>query len=237
MYNSEYINSLTNYNRVLLMLNKSEDFYEHSHQLKLKKGEKIYLDAHRDHCYLIQSGFIQVSNVIDDKPNFLYISQHGDFPVLPVVSKYIPKEVRLEVLADALVWVIDFQFLKNCLLLEDPKNFVLISQMENVIIDIARVNTLAQISAQQRIQYLLEYLVENFGIVDGQGYRILPPFLTYNKLSEFSNLSKSHTIKIVEKLKEDGLITIKKGQWIILDIDAIRVSHFFVAPFINRKKY
>ncbi|MBC2159879.1 Crp/Fnr family transcriptional regulator [Listeria booriae] len=234
MYSMDKIASLTNYNHVMKLLNKHPDFDKRAYQITLKQGDTLNLSKNRNHSFIVKEGYIQFSNLQGDEEVFLSICQHGDFIYLPLIDGRFFDNLKLEALDSCVLWKIDFEVLKTSLLLEDPNNFVLLNFLENYCVDFYRRIVLSTADARSKVCYILDYLAKNFGIHQQNGSTLLPPFVSYEKLSFFTGLSRSRIIAVMKELTSENIVTLKKHKWVILKSDQLDRSLFFKEPYDNR---
>ncbi|EUJ25217.1 hypothetical protein PCORN_18224 [Listeria cornellensis FSL F6-0969] len=133
----------------------------------------------------------------------------------------IPTQSRLEALTDVIWWRIDFSFLKQTLLLEDPRNYILLHYMARTRRELYALAVINRLNSKERIYFSLLSLID-LGFHKDTNVVELPEFLTYERLAELSNTSKGYTSKVLLHLREEKILISNKKPWIISDVKKLK---------------
>lgn len=169
---------------------------------RVPKGQELLFGKRRDYFYLIEQGFVKYTYAGETGKNFSFFTPAGSFPFLPMYEEDIPTKSKLEALTDVTWWRIDFSFLKQTLLLEDPRNYILLHFAARTRRELYAIAVKDRLNSKERIYFSIISLIN-------MGFRIetntveLPIFLTYESLAELSNTSKGYASKVLLELRQE----------------------------------
>ncbi|EMG28736.1 hypothetical protein X560_2383 [Listeria fleischmannii 1991] len=224
MYTKNFLEDFTNFDYVMKMLKSNRLFNHNCHQISLKEGNSLQFDFQTSKLYLIQEGYTKIASQYEEHLVFLSFSKRGEFPLLLGRNDLSTDAFQVTALTDCILWEIDRDYLNEILITEDPRNFVLL----NYHIKISR-NSVMQLvmntfSSEERLNYILLFISDKFGVRNADGTIDLPSFITYAKLGELASVSLSHASNIVKSLQAQDIISIKKKNWVLKKPNQIPVS-------------
>ncbi|MBC6308680.1 Crp/Fnr family transcriptional regulator [Listeria sp. FSL L7-1582] len=217
MYLKETIDNFATSSNILKLLKKDAQFNHHCIQERFPMGQELMFGKRREHFYLIESGYVKYTYEGQTGKTFSFFVRSGSFPFLPLYEEDIPTKSRLEALTDVVWWKIDFAFFKQTLLLEDPRNYILLSYTARTRKELYGLAVKDRLNSKERIYFSLLSLID-LGFHKDTNVVELPIFLTYERLAELSNTSKGYTSKVLLGLREDKVLISNKKPWIISDV-------------------
>ncbi|MBC2156710.1 Crp/Fnr family transcriptional regulator [Listeria innocua] len=221
MYLKETLDQFTSINNILKLLKKSPGFNKYCIQERLPKETVITSDKRRKYIYIIEDGFMKLVFEGTNKHNFSYILQKGAFPHLPVYTEDIPKHMMLIALTGVVWWKIEFQFFKEMMELEDPRNYIMLHQLAETRRRLYIIAVQEKLSSRESIYFSLNTMID-YGLRVSEKAVELPKFLTYQILADNSNTSKSYTSKVLSNLREKGILESQKKPWRINDVQKLQ---------------
>ncbi|MBC2259219.1 Crp/Fnr family transcriptional regulator [Listeria booriae] len=223
MYSKEMLESYATFENIMKILKKDPRFSEYCSQTKMPAGTRLRLDRSRNVCYLLERGYVKYNFSGEDGMRNFYIVYPGKFISLPVVEGYIPSAGNLLFLNDSVCWTIDFEFLRKVLFSEDPRNFILISFLNETRYKLYVLATVRNLNAENRILLTLVRLA-NFGMHVSANRVELPPFLTHSMVAELASSSRSLVTHTFRKLHDQGILDSSKKPWVLENFSALQES-------------
>lgn len=221
MYLKETIDNFATSSNILKLLKKDAQFNHHCIEERFPMGQELLFDKRRDHIYLIASGYVKYTYEGETEKKFSFFVQSGDLPFLPLFNEDVPTKSRLEALTDVRWWRIDFAFFKQMLLLEDPRNYILLHYVARTRRELYALAIKDRLNSKERIYFSLLSLID-LGFHKDVNVVELPVFLTYEQLAELSNTSKGYTSKVLLGLREEKILISNKKPWIISDVKKLK---------------
>ncbi|MBC2168249.1 Crp/Fnr family transcriptional regulator [Listeria booriae] len=218
MYDKNYVEQFTSYPNLIALLQKYSDFQKKTVDMRMSASEILYENTIRTNCYLLKSGYVQITDISKYGNTYLLMGAPGKIISLPIYYSELPQLIEIKALTDVIITRVDFEFLRKVLQLEDPHNYVTINYLSNLRKILYHEVTQNTTVVQIRIIKFLIYLADSLGMRAGNYMVWLPPFLTYEVLADFAHCSKPHAVTILKELREKGIIDTHRGQWAILDI-------------------
>ncbi|MBC1334961.1 Crp/Fnr family transcriptional regulator [Listeria booriae] len=218
MYDKSYMKQFSSYTNLIALMQRYSDFQESTMDVQMAASEVLLENTIRTNCYVLKSGYVQITDVSKYGDTYLMIGAPGKIISLPIYNAELPQLIEIKALTDVVITRVDFDFLKKVLQLEDPHNYVTI----NYLSDLRKMlyHEVTQNTAVVRIRIIkfLIYLADSLGM-RARDYMVwLPHFLTYEVLAEFAHCSKPHAVTILKELRGKGIIDTHRGQWAVLDI-------------------
>ncbi|MBC1501978.1 Crp/Fnr family transcriptional regulator [Listeria weihenstephanensis] len=223
MYDRDEIKSLASFSNILRLLKKDPEFSRYCTQHRVPKGNVLTIAEDKQFCYLVESGYLQYSYVGEFATGYFFFIKPGRFASLPFLKDQLPAMAKLLAVTDVVWWKIDFEFLRKMLLLEDPKNFVILNHALEAAFNFYMMTKKYLSTSEERIYFCLVRLVD-VGINIRENQVELPLFLTYDRLAYLSNASKGYTANILTKLREDNILDASKKPWIITDVARLKAK-------------
>ncbi|MBC1779566.1 Crp/Fnr family transcriptional regulator [Listeria booriae] len=221
MYKREIICSFASYSNVIKILKKDSQFNTYCCQERIDKGYSIRLPHNRPYCYLVDTGYTKISIISEVSQNYYYINRPGGFLTLPIVEDEFLPAIEITAITDVIWWRIDTEFLKKILLLEDPKNYIIVNFLLDNRETLNRLTYRYSLSSRDSVYYSLLRSAEA-GIRIGPNQAELPLFITYETLAKFSNTSKGYTVHILTELRQQGVLQSSKKPWVIMDLALLK---------------
>lgn len=221
MYLKETIDNFATGSNILKLLKKDAQFNHHCIEERFPMGQELLFDKRREYIYLIESGYVKYTYEGETQKKFSFFVQSGDLPFLPLFSEEIPTKSRLEALTDVTWWRIDFSFFKQMLLLEDPRNYILLSCLARTRRELYAIAVRDRLNSKERVYFSLLSLID-LGFRKDTNMVELPIFLTYERLAELSNTSKGYTSKVLLNLREEKVLLSNKKPWVISDVKKLK---------------
>lgn len=222
MYSKDTFDDFASLNNIIKLLKKDSSFNSHCQQEKIMKGDIVELaDAYNVYFYIIQSGCMKYNHDLDSTNESQFLISAGDMPLLRPYAQELHHRPVCTALIDTIWWKIDFPFFKKCLLVEDPKNIILVHQLEQTRKKLFGNYLKNLLSSRQRVLFSLAALID--GKVPREPNVIeLPDYLNYNILAELSATSKNYTSDILSDLRGQNILVSTKKPWIISDMKKFR---------------
>lgn len=222
MYSKDTFDDFASLNNIIKLLKKDSSFNSHCQQEKIMKGDTVELaDAYNVYSYIIQSGCMKYNHDLDSTNESQFLISAGDMPLLRPYAQELHHRPVCTALIDTIWWKIDFPFFKKCLLVEDPKNIILVHQLEQTRKKLFGNYLKNLLSSRQRVLFSLAALID--GKVPREPNVIeLPDYLNYNILAELSATSKNYTSDILSDLRGQNILVSTKKPWIIADMKKFR---------------
>lgn len=217
MYAREELRSLASFTTIMKILKKDPNFNKYCTQRRIKKGSKFILDEDRKDCYLLESGFVKYNYIGQSGPGYFFVIPPGQLISLPLVKDQFKVHGELTAVTDLIWWKIDVEFIRKMLLLEDPRNFIILNYTIQLAQRFYIMTRKYQLSAENRVYFALLRCSEA-GIQIAENQIELPLFLTYDILAEFSATSKGYASTVLGELREKGILVSSKKPWIITDL-------------------
>ncbi|MBA3927681.1 Crp/Fnr family transcriptional regulator [Listeria rustica] len=217
MYEKDELTSLASFSTIMRVLKKDPNFNKYCTQHRVKKGTKVVLDKNRKDCYLLEAGFVKYNYIGQSGPGLFFVIPQGRFVSLPFFKDQFIVHGELTALNDLIWWKIDVEYLRKLLLLEDPRNFIVLDYAIQLGYYLYIMTKKYYLSAEHRIYFSLQRCSE-VGIRIAENQIELPSFLTYDLLAEFSGTSKGYTSTVLGELRDKGILLSSKKPWIITDV-------------------
>lgn len=220
MYKKEELHSLASFHNILKLLKKDPHFNHFCTQHKMVKGFKYSINQNKNNSYLLESGFLSCSFNESFKDGLFFIVKPGKFASISVIQENTPYTANFKALTEVIYWEIDNQFLRKMLLMEDPRNYILLNYLVETrrrMYILARKNFF---SSEKRIYFALQRCAE-VGIHFQENQIQLPMFITYELLSQLASTSKSYTSRVLYDLRTKGVLESSKKPWIIKDFSYV----------------
>ncbi|AIS60534.1 helix-turn-helix domain-containing protein [Listeria ivanovii] len=221
MYLKETLDQFASQANILKLLKRNPSFNQHCIQERLTSNTTITTGTRRKYIYIIEEGFAKFVFEGLHKQNFVFIMNQGSLVYLPVYSEDIPKHTMVVALTDIIWWRIEFEFFKEMLALEDPRNYIMLHHLADTRRKLYFIAIQEILSARDSIYFSLNTMMQ-FGLRISANVMELPKFLTYQILSDHANTSKSYTSKVLTELREKGILDSKKKPWRINDIQRLK---------------
>ncbi|MBA3926272.1 Crp/Fnr family transcriptional regulator [Listeria rustica] len=218
MYRREDFETFSSIQNIIKLLKKDSAFNENCFQERLKKGSVVEFDtSFRGDIYIIESGFIKLNIDRDYVNAFQFILSRSDIPLLRTFTEDSPHQFVCSALTNVIWWKIDYDFYKKIMLIEDPKNMLLIHQLEKKQKELNTNYIKGVLNSRKRILFTISQLME-YGIYPSNNRLELPKFLTYSLLAELSNTSRSYAADILQDLRKRDIFYFQNKPWVINDV-------------------
>ncbi|MBC2283510.1 Crp/Fnr family transcriptional regulator [Listeria booriae] len=218
MYDKSYMKQFSSYTNLLALMQRYSDFRESTVDMQMAASEVFVENTIRTNCYLLKSGYVQITDISKYGATYLMIGGPGKIISLPICNAELPQLIQIKALTNVVITQVDFEFLKKVLQLEDPHNYVTINYLSDLRKMLYHEVTQNTVAVRGRIIKFLVYLADSLGMRAGDYQVWLPHFLTYEVLAEFAHCSKPHAVTILKELRGKGIIDTHRGQWAVLDI-------------------
>ncbi|KGL45584.1 hypothetical protein BMT55_12815 [Listeria newyorkensis] len=223
MYKKNFIEDFTNFDYVMKLLKSNPQFNNKCHQVALRQGQSIQTKSIGNFAYLVQEGYTELTKEFKGEQVFLVLAKRGEFPILIGRTDWQTDSFHIIALTDCILWEIEFDYLKQILLDEDPRNFILLNYVMKVGINSYFQLSMSKLSSQERVYYMLRFIGDKLGVKNRDNEIEMPPFLTYEKLGEFASVSLSHVSNLMKELQQKNIIVIRKRNWVLKDPEAIPI--------------
>ncbi|AQY49730.1 putative transcriptional regulator [Listeria weihenstephanensis FSL R9-0317] len=218
MYSKDTLEIFSSNKNIIKMLKKEIKFNSYTHQERIKKGDRVELrSSYNEYVYLVTSGYMKYNHDLNYTDQYQFLISPGDIATLRLYDEMSTNRPACIALTDVVWWKIDFNFFKNVMLAEDPKNIILTYHME-VSRDKLYTNYLQNLlnSKQRVLLCILMFLDKGFHKSDN--IIELPNFISYPLLAEFSSTSKTYTSDILSDLRKSEILVSTSKPWIITDV-------------------
>lgn len=173
---------------------------------KVKKGQIVlYQGEVAQWIYLIKKGIIKATSILSNgnEINVALFGAGDCFPVGVALDQSMVAMFDYEALTDTELEVYDADdFRKNHLNNTDE-----LARVARCYIGaLMHINALVQVSAKERILYVLRYLVSRFGVETNKIYSRIDIKLTQQDLARLANLSRETTSIELNKLKSKDVL-------------------------------
>lgn len=218
MYSKDTSEIFSSKENIIKLLKKEMKFNFYSHQERIKKGTMVELHhSYNDYFYLVTSGYMKYNNDLNVTNQFQFLISPGDIPLLNPYNEASTNKPACIALTDVVWWKIDFNFFKKVMLVEDPKNLLLIHHMEITRNKLYASYLKSLLSSKQRVLLSILMILDT-GFHKGNNMIELPSFLNYAILAEFSSTSKTYTSDILSDLRQTGILVSTTKPWMITDV-------------------
>ncbi|MBA3925430.1 Crp/Fnr family transcriptional regulator [Listeria rustica] len=224
MYNSDELKDPASLPNILKLLKKDPEFNRYCTQHRVAKGHVLKLTGDdRQFCYLLENGYLQYNYTGPFAKGYFFFIKPGKFVSLPLFKNQVHAEADVVAVTDVIWWKIDFEFLRKMLLIEDPKNYIVLNYTLEITYNFYMMTKKYLSSSEDRIYFCLARLIDN-GIQIKENQVELPLFLTYDRLASISNVSKGYTANILTDLREEGILNASKKPWIVMDVARLKAK-------------
>ncbi|MBC1501310.1 Crp/Fnr family transcriptional regulator [Listeria weihenstephanensis] len=222
MYDRNELQFLGSFTTILRMLKNNPSFNRYCTQHRIAKGHVLHLTGDdRKTCYLVESGYLQYTYKGDFANGYFYFVRPGKFIALPLFKDQVHATADVVARTEVIWWKIDFEFLRQILLLEDPKNYVILNYTLEIAYHFFMMSQKYLSTAQNKIYFCLIRISES-SLQFKENQVELPLFITYDQLATISNVSKGYTANIVTELRNEGILDSSKKPWIITDVARLK---------------
>ncbi len=196
------------------MNSAAEMFKEH----RYKRSEIIFVEEDTgNYMYVIKDGRVKVSRILPNgKETILTFHQAGEyFGEMSLIDGETAPATVTAVVATTIFFITRHDF---SILLEIPQVHRALLQMlcKRCREAWAQVSVLAFHHADARIRAALYHLCQKRGVETDRGTRI-DIHLTHRELAEMASISRETATRVVGKLQNEEVLSVKKGYFLISD--------------------
>ncbi|MBC2306131.1 hypothetical protein [Listeria booriae] len=132
MYDKSYMKQFSSYTNLLALMQRYSDFRESTVDMQMAASEVFVENTIRTNCYLLKSGYVQITDISKYGATYLMIGGPGKIISLPIYNAELPQLIQIKALTNVVITQVDFEFLKKVLQLEDPHNYVTINYLSDL---------------------------------------------------------------------------------------------------------
>ncbi|WP_430533893.1 Crp/Fnr family transcriptional regulator [Listeria rocourtiae] len=147
--------------------------------------------------------------------------RHNDMFNFPLLKERMNPVLEVVALKDAQVWVIDFNFMKSSVKLEDPRNYLQLNFLATTQTQLGNALIRKSLDSKKRILHALVELTEHMALYNQDKVYELPNFMTYELLAEIAGTSRGYTSRILRELRDDNILDSSNRPWIVKDLELL----------------